>query len=214
MDVIGVGFGRTGTLSLKTALEQLGFGPCLHMVTLLDDPERCTLLCAAAQGDASSFDKAFDGFRSSVDWPGTYFWRELTTRHPAAKVVLTVRDPDEWYDSAQRTVYRASGMRRGGPPDPTMAMLDTTIWEGTFGGRFADRAATIRVFEEHNAAVRAEIAPERLLDFRVADGWQPLCDFLGVRVPEAPFPRLNDTASFTERVRRYAAGDRVGPGAS
>lgn len=99
---------------------------------------------------------------------------------------------------------------RGGPPDPTTAMLDATIWEGTFGGRFADRAATIRVFEEHNAAVRAEISPGRLLEYRIGEGWQPLCDFLGVPVPEAPFPRLNDTASFTERVRRYAAAGGTG----
>lgn len=209
MDVIGVGFGRTGTLSLKTAVEQLGFGPCLHMVPLLDDPERSALLCAAADGDEASLVKAFDGYRASVDWPGTYFWRELTTRHPQAKVILTVRDPDAWYDSTERTIYAAAESRRGKPLSPAMAecsrMLDRVVWDGTFGGRFADRAETIRRFEEHNAAVRAEIAPERLLEFQVREGWEPLCEFLGVAVPDEPFPRLNDTAAFTERAKRFQA---------
>lgn len=205
MDVIGVGFGRTGTLSLKTALEQLGFGPCQHMVPLLDDPERAEMLAAAARGDAGSLDKAFDGCRSTVDWPGTYFWRELTARHPHAKVILTVRDPNEWYDSMARTIYKVAEARRGGPPNPVMTMLDAVIWQGTFGHRFGDRARTVEIFEQHNAAVRAEIAPERLLEFRVTEGWEPLCAFLGVPVPEQEFPRLNDTAAFAERARRYAA---------
>jgi hypothetical protein len=208
MDVIGVGFGRTGTLSLKAALEQVGFGPCQHMVPLLDDAERSALLCAAADGDPGSLDKAFDGFRSSVDWPGTYFWRELTSRHPHAKVILTVRDPEKWYDSAERTIYAVANSRRGKPLSPTMAvcsrMLDRVVWNGTFDGRFGDRAEAIRRFEEHNAAVRAEIAPERLLEFEIRDGWEPLCDFLGVAVPDEPFPRLNDTASFAERAKRFA----------
>jgi sulfotransferase family protein len=214
MDVIGVGFGRTGTLSLKAALERTGFGPCLHMVPLLDDAERSMLLCAAADGDAVGLDKAFDGFRSSVDWPGTYFWRELTTRHPTAKVILTVRDSDGWYESAARTIYEAANSRRGEQLSPEraacMRMLDKLIWQGTFDGRFGDRADAIRRFEEHNAAVRAEIAPERLLEFRVGAGWEPLCEFLGVPVPAEPFPRLNDQAAFAERARRFSASPHRG----
>jgi len=217
MDVIGVGFGRTGTLSLKVALEQLGAGPCQHMIPLLDDPDRAGLLCQAAEGDEDCLEAAFDGFRSTVDWPGTYFWRELTARHPDAKVILTVRDPDEWYESAARTIYTAATMPRP-VESPSMAacraMLDATVWEGTFGGRFDDREATIELFENHNAAVRAEIEPDRLLEYEVTEGWQPLCEFLDVPVPDAPFPRLNDTATFTEQIRRSALEGRLGPGAA
>ncbi|MEV8505950.1 sulfotransferase family protein [Actinoplanes sp. NPDC051475] len=199
MDVIGVGFGRTGTLSLKIAIERLGFGPCMHMVPLLADPARSALFRRAAGGDPASLRKAFEGCRSTVDWPGTYFWRELVAQHAGAKVVLTVRDPDAWYDSALRTIYQAAlHAPRGG--DSPVAMIETVVWDGTFGGRFADRDHAIRVFEEHNAAVRREVPADRLLEFRVTDGWEPLCAFLGVPVPDEPFPRTNDTAAFQERL--------------
>jgi hypothetical protein len=200
MDVIGVGFGRTGTLSLKGALEQLGFGPCLHMIPLLEDPSRADLLSRAADGEGDILGEAFAGYRSTVDWPGTYFWRELVARHPDAKVILTVRDPQKWYASAQRTIYAAATAHRALPPamESGLRMAMKTVWDGTFGGRFADREASIKVFEEHNAAVRAEVAPDRLLEYRVTQGWGPLCDFLGVPAPGSPFPKVNDTASFTE----------------
>jgi Sulfotransferase domain len=204
MDVIGAGFGRTGTLSLKIALEMLGRGPCMHMVPLLDDPERATLFARAAEGDLSSLDKALEGHRSTVDWPGTYFWRELIEKHPEAKVVLTVRDPQKWYDSAHGTIFQAAqNAPRGGDDSVAagLAMLRALIWEGTFGGRFADREHAVRVFTEHNEAVRRAVPADRLLEFEVSQGWPPLCDFLGVPVPDAPFPRANDSAAFQARIR-------------
>ncbi|MEV6848652.1 sulfotransferase family protein [Actinoplanes sp. NPDC051411] len=202
MDVIGAGFGRTGTLSLKVALEQLGFGPCLHMVPLLQDPETSALIRKAAEGDVDSLDVALQGYRATVDWPMTYFWRELVDRHPAAKVILTVRDPEKWYESADKTIYAAANAgRESGVMDPdVISMVDATVWEGTFDGRFADREATIQRFLEHNARVRREIPADRLLVFEVAQGWEPLCSFLGVPVPETPFPRLNDTVTFNENL--------------
>jgi hypothetical protein len=207
MDVIGVGFGRTGTLSLKVALEQLGFGPCMHMMPLLEDPWRASLLSRAADGDLACLDAAFDGYRSTVDWPGTFFWRELTAAHPAARVILTTRDPDKWYDSAYKTIYAAA--TSDGPLPPAMVagreMAEKTVWSGTFGGRFADREAMLELFQEHNAAVRTEIAPDRLLDFTVSQGWGPLCAFLGVPIPDAPFPRLNDGATFHQAMQERMA---------
>ena len=199
MDVIGVGFGRTGTLSLKVALERLGFGPCMHMLPLLEDAERAALIHRAADGDLGSLDRALTGHRSTVDWPGAYFWRELTDRHPDAKVVLTVRDPQRWYDSAHRTIFQAAMHTPAGADGSTpagLAMAREVVWARTFGGRFADREHAVRVFTEHNEAVRREVPAERLLEFEVAQGWQPLCDFLGVAVPPEPFPRTNDSASF------------------
>jgi hypothetical protein len=204
MDVIGAGFGRTGTLSLKVALERLGFGPCMHMLPLLDDPERASLFHRAAEGDLASLDKALTAHRSTVDWPGTYFWRVLAQRHPDAKVVLTVRDPQRWYDSAHETIFQAAMHAPAGADEPLAAgieMARAVVWEGTFGGRFADREHAVRVFTEHNAAVRREIPGDRLLEFEVAQGWEPLCDFLEVPVPVEPFPLTNDTASFQARVR-------------
>jgi hypothetical protein len=202
MDVIGAGFGRTGTLSLKVALEQLGFGPCMHMVPLLQDPEASALIRKAAEGDVESLDVALEGYRATVDWPMTYFWRELVDRYPAAKVILTVRDPGKWYESADKTIYAAANAgRESGMMDPdVIGMVDATVWDGTFDGRFADREATIRRFLEHNARVRREIPADRLLVFEVAQGWEPLCSFLGVPVPETPFPRLNDTVTFNENL--------------
>ena len=201
MDVIGAGFGRTGTLSLKIALEMLGLGPCLHMMPVLDDPERATLFRRAAEGDLVSLDQALEGYRSTVDWPGAYFWRELVQRHPEAKVVLTTRDPAKWYDSAEQTIFRAAMRHRdsGGPATTFARMAFATTWDGTFKGRFADRDFAISVFEEHNEAVRREVPAERLLEFEVSEGWQPLCDFLGVPIPDEEFPRLNDTQAFQER---------------
>jgi hypothetical protein len=204
MDVIGAGFGRTGTLSLKVALEQLGFGPCMHMIPLLQDPETSALIRKAAEGDIDSLDVALEGHRSTVDWPMAYFWRELADRHPAAKVILTVRDSQKWYASADRTIHAAANAARSGAVDrDVIGMVDATVWDGTFDGRFADRDAAVKIFEEHNDAVRREIPAERLLVFEVAQGWEPLCAFLGVPVPSTPFPRLNDTAAFHEnRARR------------
>jgi hypothetical protein len=200
MDVIGAGFGRTGTLSLKAALEQVGVGPCMHMIPLLADGERSTLFHKAAAGDADSLDAALDGCRSTVDWPGTYFWRELVEKNPDAKVILTVRDPQKWYDSAYRTIFRAAcAPRSGDEPEDLAAALDmahAVVWDGTFDGRFADREYAVRTFEEHNAEVRRVVPADHLLEFEVGQGWEPLCDFLDRPVPDAPFPRLNDTAQF------------------
>jgi hypothetical protein len=201
VNVIGAGFGRTGTLSLKAALERIGEGPCAHMVPLMDDEQRCRLFTRAAGGDPASLTKALDGYRSTVDWPGVYFWRDLIGRFPDAKVVLTVRDPEQWYASAERTIWAAAQA----PVQPGLAafreMADATNWTGTFGGRFGDRAYAIEVFNRHNAAVRETVPADRLLEYRIGEGWGPLCSFLGRPVPDEPFPRLNDTAEFQNRVQ-------------
>lgn len=184
---------------MKVALEKLGFGPCAHMLPLIGDEERSALFTSAAQGDPASLDKALDGYRSTVDWPGAFFWRELIERYPAAKVVHTVRDPEEWYASAERTIWAATNL----PVQPGMTafrdVCDATVWRGTFHGRFADREYAVRVFTEHDDAVRRHVPAERLLEYRAGEGWDRLCAFLGVPVPDGEFPRLNDAAAFQER---------------
>lgn len=225
--VIGAGFGRTGTLSLKRALETVGFGPCLHMTSVIVDTDRAGPWHEAARRKASGepidWPAVIGRHRATVDWPGAFFWDELATAYPEAKVILTIRDPDRWYASAQGTIH---GLHRLATASPATAipfalaqaivpgagqvlrMSEAIIWDGTFGGRFEDRAHAIRVFERHVATVRARISPDRLLVFDVAQGWEPLCAFLGVAVPDGtPFPHLNDTDSFRRKLRwSLAAG--------
>jgi len=211
MRVIGVGFGRTGTASLKIALERLGAGPCYHMFEIAEHPERARGWLAAARGEPVDWDTVLAGFESTVDWPGAAFWRELIATFPEAKVILTERDPESWYDSVARTIYPMFGSRtdpraiRARATVPGLdVMTDFTrrlIWDGPFfGGRFEDRDHAIAVFEAHNAAVRKEVPADRLLVCGADVGWSTLCEFLGVPVPDEPYPHLNDPDGFWGRV--------------
>jgi hypothetical protein len=203
LEVIGAGFGGTGTLSVKLALERLGFGPCHHMAELIDDPEQIELWSRAAEEGTADWDAVYRGYRSTVDWPGVAFWRQLVDYYPHAKVLLTVRDPQSWYESTREGIYRATPIR---PEDPVGArrreLVQRVVWDGDFGGRFEDPEHAMAVFTEHNDAVRREVPADRLLEFDVRQGWGPLCDFLGVPVPDKPFPRTNDRQEFAERVAR------------
>lgn len=194
MKVIGAGFGRTGTLSLRAALCQLGFGPCHHMIDLICDPALEDKWLQKARGRDIAWPEILGSYESIVDWPGCYYWEELLTRYPQAKVILTVRDPAAWYDSASETLHamaQACGAGHKG------GMSDLIIWQGTFGGRFTDRNHAISVFEEHNRRVISAVPPDRLLIYDLSTGWDPLCQFLGADIPgRAGFPHINDRASF------------------
>ena len=203
LDVIGAGFGRTGTLSLKAALERLGFGPCHHMMTLLGDDRQVALWRRVLADEPADWDEVFAGFRSTVDWPGACYWREIADHYPGGKVILTVRDPDAWYASTRSTIYTSA--TAPGPLPPAATVPRQAVWEGVFGGRFTDREYAIGLFEEHNATVRREIAAERLLVFDVAQGWRPLCAFLDVPVPDEPFPHLNSRTDYADTIRRMTA---------
>lgn len=205
IEVIGAGFGRTGTLSLKTALERLGFGPCHHMLEVVARPQQSPRWAAAASGDVD-WDGLLEGYRAIVDWPGCAFWRELSAHYPEARVVLTTRDPQAWYRSIRNTIYEALTRADVEPlPDLQRSMAQHLILDRTFGGRLDDAAHAIAVFERHNRAVREQLPAGRLLEFDVSEGWAPLCAFLGRAVPEDPFPASNTTAEF--RARRLARGD-------
>ncbi|MEW1615334.1 MULTISPECIES: sulfotransferase family protein [unclassified Streptomyces] len=200
MDIIGVGFGRTGSTSLKAALERLGFGPCHHMTDLLRLPERADLWEAAADGEEADWEALFAGFRSTVDWPGTAFWRELVARYPDARVILSVRDPDRWYESARSTIGRELRPGTWRPEAvPLLRVVERVVWQRTFDGRFGEPDHAKQVFTDHAAQVREAVEPGRLLVHEISKGWEPLCAFLGVPVPDEPFPRLNDRVSFLRR---------------
>jgi hypothetical protein len=194
MKVIGAGFGRTGTLSLRAALCQLGFGPCHHMIDVTADPALENKWLHKAQGRDITWPQILGSYQSIVDWPGCYYWQELLTSYPQAKAILTVRDPAAWYASAHQTLHamaQACGAGHQG------GMSDLIIWRGTFSGRFADRNHAISVFEEHNRRVISTVPPDRLLVYDISTGWAPLCQFLGADIPtRADFPHINERGSF------------------
>ena len=186
--IIGSGFGRTGTLSLKLALEQLGFGPCHHMVEVFAGEKRLHHWDRIARGETVDWEEVFEGFQSTVDWPSCNYWRPLFERYPQARIISSVRDPESWFRSTQATIFR-DGLRSS-PPSIRKIVTDAV------GADVHDRAACIAAFERHNAAVRAEVPPGKLLVFEAGQGWEPLCAFLGVPVPDAPYPRVNSTEDF------------------
>ncbi|MEV0183343.1 sulfotransferase family protein [Streptomyces sp. NPDC050625] len=216
LEIFGVGFGRTGTLSLKKALERLGFDPCHHMLGLFEDPDTVALWQAAARGEPVDWTRMYQGYRSGVDWPGAAFWRQITAAFPEAKVILTERDPEAWYASAESSIHAAAVAPLPDDADPLFAQVRQmsldVVWDGVFGGRFTDRQHALEVYETHIAAVKQELDPARLLVFEVGQGWEPLCAFLGVPVPDEPFPRSNDRAAFAEQIARLrTAGSTVEP---
>jgi hypothetical protein len=195
LSVIGAGFGRTGTMSMKIALEMLDLGPCHHMANVISNPEQLALWRRAAQGELPNWDGAYAGFRSAVDWPTSYYWRELSTQFPDAKVVLTVRSFDSWYASMSRTLWPL--LRPGNDPSSFGVKIISGV---IFGGRFEDRAYVQEVYDTHIATVKATLSPDRLLTFDVADGWAPLCRFLNKPIPDVPFPTSNTTDEFRAKI--------------
>ncbi len=205
--VIGAGFGRTGTLSLKLALERLGLGPCYHMLEVLAHPAHDPVWHAAIRGEHVDWDALFEGYGSAVDWPVAGFWRELSDHYPQAKIILSVRDPQRWHQSVMETIFKALSTT----PDPDdreacvhRAMTRELILERTFDGRLNEPRHAIEVYERHNDAVRAGISGNRLLVHESGDGWEPLCRFLNQPVPEEPYPHRNTREEFLDRRRRRA----------
>jgi hypothetical protein len=195
IEVIGPGFGRTGTMSFKAALEQLGVGPCYHMTEVYerDDMELWT---RAINGAPLDVDEVFASYNSVVDWPACSFWKQILSRWPHAKVVLTRRDPDAWFESISNTIFVA--LNSASDDQQRVAWREQTrklIFEQTFGNDLS-REHVLDVLRAHEADVIASVPPEQLLVFDVRDGWEPLCAFLDVAVPDTEFPRTNSTAEF------------------
>jgi len=218
MKVIGSGFGRTGTLSLKYALEELGVGPCFHMEEVLRHRRRQVgPWHDVALGRGADWNTIFKGYNSTVDYPASVVYRDLMEVFPEAKIVHTVRDPDDWYESTYETIYQGDTLlprwlRRILPvTDRWVEMVDLLVWERLFDGRFEDRAYAIERYEEWTDEVIATVPPERLLVFEVTDGWGPLCEFLGLLQPDTAFPRANDRATMLKRFRRVRAASRAAP---
>ena len=195
--VVGAGLGRTGTHSLKVALEQLLGGPCYHMLEVFSRPEHARQWHGAFNGRAPDWDVLFDGFVATVDWPAAACWRELIDVYSDSLVLLSVRaSADEWWRSADRTIFERFRVEATGD-DPWRAMADAMLER--FTPHYLDEAEAKAAYERHNADVRATVPPERLLEWRATDGWGPLCEALGVDVPDVAFPVTNTTAEFRAR---------------
>jgi sulfotransferase family protein len=195
LSVIGAGFGRTGTHSLKLALETLGLGPCHHMSEVMKSEQQKAWFRAAGKGEPVDWDEVYAGYNSAVDWPTAYFWRELAEYYPQAKIILTVRNSEEWFRSARETIFSTMG------PDSNPDTFGIAVIRNkVFDGNVEDEAHVIEVLEEHNAEVIRTAPAGRLLEYAVSDGWPKLCAFLGVPVPAEPFPFTNTTEEFRGRM--------------
>jgi hypothetical protein len=197
LEVIGSGLGRTGTKSLQTALAQLGFGPCHHMVEIFAHPETMPLWIAAGEG-RPDWDTIFSGYRSAVDYPSAAYWRELAAFYPDAKVIHTVRDPEAWFESTQATIFRVVDEAMAG--DDLRGAFFRSFVKPPLRDHLHDQAFLVEYFNRHTDAVKAAIPADRLLVYEISDGWQPLCDFLGVPVPDESPPQENTRAEFIARV--------------
>jgi hypothetical protein len=198
MQVVGAGVGRTGTHSLKVALELLLGGPCHHMVEVFAHPEQVPVFHDAALGKPVDWHALFAGYVATVDWPGGAFWRELSEAYPDALVLLSTRESAEvWWKSADRTVLEPM---KGSAEIPVgteawMAMV-RDLFANRFTDRYDDKDALMAAYERHNAAVREGVPADRLLEWQPGDGWGPICERLGVDVPDEPFPVTNTTEEF------------------
>lgn len=199
LTVIGAGYPRTGTSSLRDALDLLGLGPCYHMSDVFFHPEHTPYWIAAAEGRPVNWDTLFAGYGATTDAPSCFFYRQIAAHWPQAKVILALRDPESWYCSTQETVLSAQLQNNVGLPPELSEMLHAIKFHPDDASSH-DKAAMIARFNAHNDEVRRVIAPERLLIYDVKEGWDPLCAFLGASIPDAPFPRTNTTADFRKDI--------------
>ena len=206
--VVGAGQGRTATHSLKIALERLLGAPCYHMREVFDHPEHIPYWRAAAEGHMPDWDRLFEGYVAAVDWPAAAFWPELMTAYPDALVLLSIRDPDSWWDSASNTIFPSS--RQYGEQDENgrewfemvMAMM-----KSRFTTELDNKEAAIAAFNANNQRVREVVPPSRLLEWQAGDGWAPICEALGLPVPDEPFPLTNTREEWA--ARRAAAEEEA-----
>ena len=204
---LGAGFGRTGTNSLKLALEELGYGPSYHMYEVASNPEHIDLWNRAIEGHALEVDKLFANYTSAVDWPAVAFLPELLRQYPDAKVVLTLRDSNDWFESATKTIFKFMPLSHLVSDNAVQKMVDMAkrlILEHVFSNKHFDKDHCVGVYNRHIEGVTQLVPEDRLLMYKVSDGWGPLCHFLGVSVPNKPFPFTNDRKSFLKNMIGWA----------
>jgi hypothetical protein len=193
--LVGAGLGRTGTHSLKLAIEELLGGPCYHMIEVFEHPEHVPMWQQAIDTGDAPWDEIFEGYVAAVDWPVGSFYGELAAAYPDAVVLLSTRDADSWWRSASATIFNFAKMDT--PPEMAeWRRMTTDLMATRFTDKLDDETAAKAAYEKHNAEVRASIPRDRLVEWQPGDGWQPLCDALNLPVPDQPFPHVNTTADF------------------
>jgi hypothetical protein len=212
MKLIGAGLPRTATLTQKVALEMLGVGPCYHMVNVLGDLDLVPLWRDAFEGKPD-WERLFEGQQSTVDWPGSYYTRELVEYYPDAKVLLSVRDTEAWERSIRNTiltVLSGDSLARNlskahehvDPKWLAFNELMIDMWKsiGVMNADGEEQSGFAQAIERHTEAVRDAVPADRLLVWEPRDGWEPLCEFLELPVPDTPVPHINDTDTFIARI--------------
>lgn len=199
LQLVGAGLGRTGTLSLKNALEELLGGRCYHMIEVFGNPDHIPVWHLAMQGQAVDWPALFAGHVATVDWPGAACWEEIAGAFPDAPVLLSTREsPEAWWRSASATIFPAIGQTPAEENAEWHSMVQDMLGK-RFTTRWEDADEAMAAYERHNAAVREKVAPERLVEWQPGDGWEPLCRALNVGVPDKPFPHLNTSEEFNRR---------------
>ena len=212
LKIVGAGFGRTGTLSMKFALEELGFSACYHMIEVRKNPSHPKLWSEAKNKGNTDWSALFEGYQASVDWPSCNFWREQAKAFPDSKILLTLRDPSAWYESIMTTIYPSSKKFTESKEKKEREFGQWAmemIWEWVFQDKMDDRSYVIGKFEKHNEQVIKEVPAERLLVFETGEGWEKLCDFLEVPVPANIFPKVNTTEQFLSGPPEVSAKTRT-----
>jgi len=198
LTLIGAAFPRTGTMSVKRALEALGFGKCYHMHEVFLTPDHVPVWDAACDGTLPDWRSLFTGYTATLDTPACHFWKDLVATFPDAKVLLLRRDPETWYDSMYSTTYPVI-MGPRGDVDPALQMIRRLFLDKCMHGRFEDRDFAVSTYRQYCDNVIDEVPGDRLLVYEASEGWSPLCSFLGYDVPNEPFPRKNTRDEFRDR---------------
>jgi len=213
LKIIGAGFGRTGTTSMKDALELLGYTKCHHMKEVMASGKQVDLFDQLSRGLQINWDEVFEGFEAAVDWPSAAFYKELMDHFPDAKVILTAREPERWYKSTRETIYSVSNkmpwilMLLIPRVRTCMGMINRLIWTQVFGGRFEDQQHALAVYNKNVEEVMATVPAHRLLVHSAKEGWEPLCAFLGKPVPNQPYPHSNEGKMLKRVVSVFAVID-------
>jgi len=223
LQVIGSGVGRTGTHSLKLALEILGFGKCYHMEDLLREPGRLNYFEQAEKGESVNWDALFEGYKSAVDYPVARYYKQIIPAYPNARVVHTIRDAESWYKSAMETIFWASKPSAGRILKMLIRMpfssairnrmpvlkYNGKMVDSIFGKDLHNKQEVIKRYNAINEETLNFLPKERSLVYEVKSGWEPLCNFLNVPIPSEPFPRSNTREQFRKNVAKIAAGKPV-----
>ena len=203
LKVIGANFGRTATMSLKQGLEILGFEKCYHMSEVVVHPEHVKLWLDAWQGK-DIWTTLFAGYQAAVDWPAAAFWPQLMHVYPEAKIVLSIRDADKWFESARNTIFQSMDsnlLAKDKVLRTRIEMLKEIIVDGTFDGDLTDKDKCIKIYKDNIERCKSEVPSDRLIEFDPSLGWEPLCRGLDCKIPQEPYPYVNKAAEFAHRWR-------------